>query len=143
MDIPVSGYDILRVLTLVKDSSTQVAIIGFPNICRGAAAVSSLLDVDIPIYSIEHASEVPSALQTALGHGAKIVLGDAVTVSTASATSSCENQLLLWLGVMPAACAAFLLSATSCFCHSASCSHVGTFCVPCWIAFIASCSADT
>lgn len=83
VDIPVSGYDILRVLTLVKDSSTKVAIIGFPNICRGAAAVSSLLDVDIPIYSIEHASEVHAALQTAFDHGAKIVLGDAVTVRTA------------------------------------------------------------
>src|SRR5947209_854897 len=52
VDIPVSGYDILRVLTLVKDSNTKVAIIGFPNICRGAAAVSSLLDFEIPIYPI-------------------------------------------------------------------------------------------
>lgn len=83
VDIPVSGYDILHVLTLVKDSSTKVAIIGFPNICRGAAAVSSLLDFEIPIYSIEHETEVHTALQTAFNHGAKIILGDAITVRTA------------------------------------------------------------
>lgn len=83
VDIPVSGYDILRVLTLVKDSNTKVAIIGFPNICRGADAVSSLLDFEIPIYSIEQANEVHAALQKAFDHGAKIVLGDAITVRTA------------------------------------------------------------
>ncbi|MFC5653343.1 PrpR N-terminal domain-containing protein [Paenibacillus solisilvae] len=83
VDIPVSGYDILRVLTLVKDSNTKVAIIGFPNICRGAAAVSSLLDFEIPIYSIEHESEAHASLQKAFEHGVKIVLGDAITVRTA------------------------------------------------------------
>lgn len=83
VDIPVSGYDILRVLTLVKDSTTKLAIIGFPNICRGAAAVSSLLDFAIPIYSIEQATEVHAALQKAFEDGVKIVLGDAITVRTA------------------------------------------------------------
>lgn len=83
VDIPVSGYDILRVLTLVKHSNSRVAIIGFPNICRGVAEVSSLLDFDIPIYSVEHAGEVRNALEQAFGHGAQIVLGDVVTVNTA------------------------------------------------------------
>ncbi|PZE19337.1 sigma-54-dependent Fis family transcriptional regulator [Paenibacillus xerothermodurans] len=83
VDIPVSGYDILRVLTLVKNSNSKVAVIGFPNICRGAAAVLSVLDFEIPIYSIERAAEVPATLQKAFKHGATLVLGDVVTVSTA------------------------------------------------------------
>lgn len=83
VDIPVSGYDILRVLTLVKNANSKVAIIGFPNICRGVAEVSSLLDFDIPIYSIEQAEDVHQALQTAFGQGVQIVLGDVVTVKTA------------------------------------------------------------
>ncbi|MFC5452905.1 sigma-54-dependent Fis family transcriptional regulator [Paenibacillus aestuarii] len=83
VDIPVSGYDILRVLTLVKNSNSKVAIIGFPNICRGVAEVSSLLDFDIPIYSVEEAEDVPEALQKAFAHGIQIVLGDVVTVNTA------------------------------------------------------------
>jgi transcriptional regulator with PAS, ATPase and Fis domain len=83
VDIPVSGYDILRVLTLVKNSHSKVAIIGFPNICRGAAAVLSLLDFEIPIYSIEQATDVQDALREAFEHGVTIVLGDVVTVNTA------------------------------------------------------------
>ncbi|MDR6879872.1 PrpR N-terminal domain-containing protein [Bacillus sp. 3255] len=83
VDIPVSGYDILRVLTLVRNSNSKVAIIGFPNICRGAQEVSSLLDYEIPIYSIERAADVPQALKQAFENGVQIVLGDVVTVHTA------------------------------------------------------------
>ncbi|MDU0200751.1 PrpR N-terminal domain-containing protein [Paenibacillus sp. MAH-36] len=83
VDIPVSGYDILRVLTLVKNSNSKVAIIGFPNICRGVAEVSSLLDYEIPIYSVDRADDVPEALQKAFEQDAQIVLGDVVTVNTA------------------------------------------------------------
>jgi propionate catabolism operon transcriptional regulator len=83
VDIPVSGYDILRVLTLIKDSNSKRAIIGFPNICQGAATVSSLLNLEIPIYPITHESQVTSALQQAIEHGAQIVLGDVVTVRIA------------------------------------------------------------
>ncbi|KKI93329.1 hypothetical protein WQ54_03575 [Bacillus sp. SA1-12] len=83
VDIPVSGYDILRVLTLIKDSNIQLAIIGFPNICQGALTVSNLLDVEIPIYSVNHESEVEETLKRAVKEGAQIVLGDVVTVNTA------------------------------------------------------------
>lgn len=83
VDIPVSGYDILRVLTLVKDSNSRVAIIGFPNVCRGAATVSSLIGFEIPIYPIERETEVRTALRKAFKKGAQIVLGDVVTVRTA------------------------------------------------------------
>lgn len=83
VDIPVSGYDILRVLTLIKDSNSKPAIIGFPGICQGAATVSSLLNLEIPVYPVHHESEVRGALERATNQGAQIVLGDVVTVRTA------------------------------------------------------------
>lgn len=83
VDISVSGYDILRVLTLIKDSDAKVAIIGFPNVCQGAAAVSSLLNFEIPTYSIDHASDLQKTLQKATRQGAQIILGDVVTVKIA------------------------------------------------------------
>jgi propionate catabolism operon transcriptional regulator len=85
VDIPVSGYDILRVLTLVKNSNSKVVIIGFPNICHGVAQVSSLLDFEIPTYAIGHESEVADALQRAFQSDVQTVLGDVVTVRTAQA----------------------------------------------------------
>lgn len=83
VDIPVSGYDILRILTLVKDSNSKLAIIGFPNICEGAMTVSNLIDFEIPIYPINKVSEVRLTLEKAIQEGAQIILGDAVTVKTA------------------------------------------------------------
>lgn len=83
VDIPVSGYDILRVLTLIKDSNSKLAIIGFPNICQGAVTISSLMDFEIPIYSINHVSEVRTSLEKAIKEGAQIILGDVVTVKIA------------------------------------------------------------
>jgi transcriptional regulator with PAS, ATPase and Fis domain len=58
-------------------------MVGFPNICQGAETVSSLLDFEIPIYSVAHESEVRTALQTAFANGAQMILGDVVTVKTA------------------------------------------------------------
>lgn len=83
VDIPVSGYDILRVLTLIKDSNSRLAIIGFPNICQGAVTISSLLNFEVPIYSIKHESEVKETLEEAVKDGVQIVLGDVITVKTA------------------------------------------------------------
>ncbi|WP_179232861.1 sigma-54-dependent Fis family transcriptional regulator [Paenibacillus rigui] len=85
VDIPVSGYDILRVLTLIKNTHAKVAIIGFPSICRGVAEVSSLLGLDIPSFAVEHESEVTHALEQAFEFGAEIVLGDMVTIRNAQA----------------------------------------------------------
>ncbi|MDQ0920673.1 sigma-54-dependent Fis family transcriptional regulator [Paenibacillus sp. V4I5] len=83
VDIPVSGYDILRVLTLVRKANSKVAIIGFPNICKAVSEVSSLLEFKIPTFSIGDPSEVKSALRQAFQSDVKIVLGDAVTVRAA------------------------------------------------------------
>lgn len=96
VDVPVSGYDILRVLTLIKDANSKVAIIGFPNICQGAATVSNLLDFEIPIYSIESETEVSVALEKAIQNGAQIILGDRVTVRTAESMG--YNGILITSG---------------------------------------------
>jgi len=83
VDIPVSGYDILRVLTLAKNTHAKVAIIGFPSICRGVAEVSSLLDMAIPSYAVEREADVAHALQQAFQSDVQVVLGDMVTIRTA------------------------------------------------------------
>jgi len=83
IEIPVSGYDILHVLTLIKNSSTKMAAIGFPNICKGTEIVGKLLNIDIPIYSFNNEAEVTEVLQKAFNDDVQIVLGDVVTVRAA------------------------------------------------------------
>jgi len=83
IEIPVSGYDILHVLTLIKNSSTKMAAIGFNNICKGTEIVRKLLNIDLPIYSLNKETEVTQVLQKAFNDGIQIVLGDVVTVRAA------------------------------------------------------------
>jgi propionate catabolism operon transcriptional regulator len=83
IDIQVSGYDILRILTLVKDYQVKMQLIGFPNICQGVVSISNLLDINIPYTIINHQEEVESAVLQAKLEGVQVVVGDTITVTTA------------------------------------------------------------
>ncbi|MDQ0339668.1 transcriptional regulator with PAS, ATPase and Fis domain [Caldalkalibacillus uzonensis] len=83
IEIQVSGYDILRTLTLVKDYNTGFHLIGFPNICQGFVSVSNLLQINIPHTIIHSQEEVRQAVQTAKAGGARIIIGDTITYKTA------------------------------------------------------------
>lgn len=83
IEIKVSGYDIIRALTLIKDYKMKVQMIGFPNICKGVISIARLLNIDIAYTIIHHEYEVEHAVQEAQNDGAQILLGDTVTVKTA------------------------------------------------------------
>ena len=82
-EIPVSGYDMLRVLTLLKDYRGEVAIVGFPNISRGAAVVCDLLNLSVRTVTLRHSSEVEEQLGSLRRQGVQVVIGDVVTVRAA------------------------------------------------------------
>jgi len=83
IEIPVSGYDLLRMLTLVKDHYGEVAIVGFKNITSGATSISNLLDIKINIYTMQNEKEIMNKLQEIQKTGAEVILGDVVTVKYA------------------------------------------------------------
>ena len=83
IDIQVSGYDILRLLTLVKGFSGKAAIVGFPNISQGAATICNLLDLDINTMTIQKDVEVEDRLKSLKNDGYEVVIGDVVTVEAA------------------------------------------------------------
>lgn len=83
VDISVSGYDILRILTLIKSSASEVAMIGFQNVCSGVTTILSLLGFEVPIYAVTHEQEVPKVIQEVTELGARMILGDVVTIRTA------------------------------------------------------------
>jgi transcriptional regulator, propionate catabolism operon regulatory protein len=85
IEIKVSGYDILRILTLVKDYHTNLRIIGFTNICQGFVSVSNLLGVHIPYTIIHDQKEVAEAVRQAKAEGAQTIIGDTITCKTAEA----------------------------------------------------------
>ncbi len=83
IEVSVSGYDILRSLTLIKEYKGKIGIIGFRNIVEGATAVCTLLDMDIARYIIEDENKVENVLKQAIEEGVEVVLGDVITIETA------------------------------------------------------------
>ena len=83
IDIQVSGYDVLRIITLVKGFSRKAAIVGFSNITQGAATICKLLDLDIKTLTITKDIEVTEKLTNLKKLGYEVVIGDVVTVQSA------------------------------------------------------------
>lgn len=83
IEIEVSGYDMLRVLTLVRDYPGKAAIVGFPPISEGASTVSQLLEMDISPYVISKEEEVKPTLKRLLEEGYEVIIGDVITVKEA------------------------------------------------------------
>jgi transcriptional regulator with PAS, ATPase and Fis domain len=83
IDIQVSGYDVLRIITLVKGFSRKAAIVGFSNITQGAATICKLLDLDIKTLTITKDTEVKEKLSNLKKLGYEVIIGDVVTVQAA------------------------------------------------------------
>lgn len=83
IDIQVSGYDMLRVLTLVNGYPGKAVIVGFENISQGASTICSLLELDIQTLTIDSGEEVYEVLKELDQKGYQLVIGDVVTVNAA------------------------------------------------------------
>lgn len=83
IEIEVSGYDMLRVLTLVKDYPGKTAIVGFSPISEGAAAICEILDMDISAYRVANEEEVEPHLVELQKEGYQMIIGDVITVKKA------------------------------------------------------------
>ncbi|MFB7142141.1 PrpR N-terminal domain-containing protein [Gottfriedia sp. NPDC056225] len=83
IDIQVSGYDVLRMITLVQGFSRKAAIVGFSNITQGAATICKLLDLDIKTLTITKEIEVKDKLLNLKKLDYEVIIGDVVTVQAA------------------------------------------------------------
>ncbi|MFQ3545688.1 PrpR N-terminal domain-containing protein [Halobacillus rhizosphaerae] len=83
VDIKISGYDMLRIFTLLKGTQGKAALVGFPNISRGASTICSILDMDVKTITIESGAEVADLLTELKSNHYSVVIGDVVTVQQA------------------------------------------------------------
>jgi transcriptional regulator, propionate catabolism operon regulatory protein len=82
VEIPVSGYDLFRLTSFIKDYSGRVSLIGFPNVCAGVATFSEYLNVEIPYTVVHCPDDVAEAIRRARDDG-RMIIGDTVTVRLA------------------------------------------------------------
>ncbi|MGM0877108.1 MAG: PrpR N-terminal domain-containing protein [Bacillota bacterium] len=83
VDIHVSGYDMLRVLTLANDFPGKKAIVGFSNITLGAKAITDLLEISIEVFTVETAKEVESLVEQLKTEGYELIMGDVIAMDAA------------------------------------------------------------
>lgn len=96
VEVKVSGYDVLKVLTLAEGYPGRTAIVGFSNISEGARTIAALLDLDIKTVEINSSAEVETTLKNLQKEGIKSVIGDTVTIETAKKTGL--NGILITSG---------------------------------------------
>lgn len=83
IDIHVSGYDMLRVLTLANEFPGKKAIVGFSNITLGAETITDILEIPIEVFTVERAEEVGPLIKNLKDQGYSVIMGDVVTVHNA------------------------------------------------------------
>ncbi|MBR7554393.1 PrpR N-terminal domain-containing protein [Allobacillus sp. GCM10007491] len=81
--IDITGYDMLRVFTLISGVKTGVALVGFRNISEGAVTICEILEFDVKMVTIESSSEVRAKLEQLKEDGTAVVIGDVITVEVA------------------------------------------------------------
>lgn len=84
IDVHVSGYDMLRVLTLANHFPGKKAIVGFSNITLGAKAITDVLDIEVDVFTVEKAEEVDRLLEDLKAKGFELIMGDVVTIEAAA-----------------------------------------------------------
>jgi len=84
IDVQLSGYDMIRSLTLASQSNEKTAIVGFSNITSGAQAIIDLMDLPLKVYNINSKDEVASLILQLKSLGYERIVGDVVTFDTAN-----------------------------------------------------------
>ncbi|MED4474491.1 sigma-54-dependent Fis family transcriptional regulator [Oceanobacillus caeni] len=81
--IDISGYDMLRVFTFIREMNNKVALVGFENITRGAGTLCNIMEYDVRVVTVKNGNDVSSTLEKLKKQGFTVVLGDTITIQEA------------------------------------------------------------
>lgn len=84
VEVDVSGYDILRLITYLKNFDDKIGVVGFNNIISNFKSVSMLIDIDLHFKSINDEKNVKTVLKELKNSNINVVVGDTVTVDIAT-----------------------------------------------------------
>lgn len=97
IDIPISGYDILRAIKLAENYSGKFVIAGFAGITESARALCDLMQYDIDILTFNGEEDAVPALKAATKKGCTLALCDMTGVTAAKKLGI--NAILISSGV--------------------------------------------
>ena len=82
IDMHLSGYDMIRSLTLASELKDKTAIVGFSNITSGAQSIIDLLDLPLQVHTVRESKDVAPLILTLKNEGYKQIVGDVITINT-------------------------------------------------------------
>lgn len=85
IDMQLSGYDMIRSLTLVSNLTDKTAIVGFSNITSGAKSIIELFDYPINVFTISDSKEAAPLILKLKNLGYKQIVGDVITIKASTA----------------------------------------------------------
>ncbi|MBP1934357.1 sigma-54-dependent Fis family transcriptional regulator [Ammoniphilus resinae] len=83
VEVKVTSYDILRVLTLLKGYQGKIGIIGSSNMVHDVALIAELLEIEVIQLIIRNEQEVETALKEATRAGLNLLIADVAAGSLA------------------------------------------------------------
>lgn len=83
VDIPVTGFDIIRSVEKARRYGRRIAAISTSDITKGVETLGPILDVDIRMYHINKIGESEALVRAAFADGADVVIGGYATVKAA------------------------------------------------------------
>lgn len=84
VEVKISGYDILRSLTLVKGYPGKLGLMSYLNTIQGADAIGTLLEMNLTFFPIGAEDEVEREIKKALKEDIQVILGDVISTSIAA-----------------------------------------------------------
>lgn len=84
VDVKISGYDILRTLTLIKGYPEKIGIMSYHNTIQGADVVGKLLEMDLTFFPISTEREIEGQIRLAMDQNIQVIIGDRISTYTAS-----------------------------------------------------------
>ncbi|WP_068675150.1 sigma-54-dependent Fis family transcriptional regulator [Oceanobacillus sp. Castelsardo] len=81
--VDISGYDMLRVFTFIREMNDGVALVGFENITRSAETLFNIMEYDVRMVTVKSRDDVTPTLEKLKNEGFTVVLGDTITIQEA------------------------------------------------------------
>ncbi len=81
IEIPVTGYDLLRAIYPHFVAGKRIAVVGYMNIIYGVQSIAAILNADLGIFTVTQSSVMEEVIADVLKWGAEVIVGDAVSTA--------------------------------------------------------------
>ena len=84
VDVKVTGYDLLRTLTLLRGYPGKIGLVSYRNTVQRADEIGALIDMNLEFYPIEQEDQLEAELRKAKEQGIAVMVGDVISTQAAA-----------------------------------------------------------